>query len=176
MTPMIVRRYSPADRDAVLRIHTEAFRRPDDPDGVPPEVGLLVDLIEAEDVVPALSLVAVRDELTVGHVVGSRATVGAYPVVALGPVGVLPEHQGAGIGLAMIHAVVAAADAMDVPLIALLGSTGYYSRFGFVSAARLGIEAPDRAWGNHFQARTLAAYDPQITGPFRYAQAFDAVS
>jgi putative acetyltransferase len=75
-----------------------------------------------------------------------------------------------------MHAVLAAADAMDVALIALLGSTRYYSRFGFVPAARLGIDAPDPAWGHHFQVRTLAAYDPQITGPFRYAQAFDVVS
>jgi putative acetyltransferase len=173
---MIIRRYSPADRDAVLRIHTEAFRRPDDPDGVPPEVGLVIDLIEAGDVVPQLSLVAIRDGSPVGHVLGSRATVGAHSVVALGPVGVLPEHQRAGIGLAMMHAVLAAADAMGVALIALLGSTRYYSRFGFVSAAQLGIVAPDRAWGQHFQVRTLAAYDPQITGSFRYAPAFDSVS
>ncbi len=75
----------------------------------------------------------------------------------------------------MIQSVLAAADAMDVALIALLGSTRYYSRFGFVSAAQLGIEAPDRAWGDHFQVRTLAAYDAHITGPFRYAQAFDSV-
>jgi putative acetyltransferase len=173
---MIIRRYSAADRDAVLRIHTEAFRRPDDPDGVPPEVGLVLDLIDAGDVVPPLSLVAIRDGSPVGHVVGSRATVGAYSVVALGPVGVLPAQQRDGVGLAMMHAVVAAADAMDVPLIALLGSTRYYSRFGFVSAAQLGIEPPDRSWGDHFQVRTLAAYDPQITGPFRYAPAFDSVS
>jgi putative acetyltransferase len=173
---MIIRRYSLADRDAVLRIHTEAFRRPDDPDGVPPEVGLVIDLIEAGDVVPQLSLVAIRDGSPVGHVLGSRATVGAHSVVALGPVGVLPEHQRAGIGLAMMHAVLAAADAMGVALIALLGSTRYYSRFGFVSAAQLGIVAPDRAWGRHFQVRTLAAYDPQITGSFRYAPAFDSLS
>ena len=125
---MLIRRYEPEDREAVRRIHAAAFRRPDNPDGTPPEVGLLDDLIEAGDAVSPLSLVAVRQDGPVGHVVCSRATVGAHPVVALGPIGVLPNHQRHGVGLAMMHAALAAADALEIPLVALLGSRDYYPR------------------------------------------------
>jgi putative acetyltransferase len=74
-----------------------------------------------------------------------------------------------------MHAVLSAADALDLPLVALLGSTEYYRRFGFVAATTLGIEPQDPDWGDHFQVRTLTAYDSSITGPFRYAPAFDSL-
>jgi putative acetyltransferase len=102
----------------------------------------------------------------------SKATVGEHAVVGLGPIGVLPEHQRQGVGDALMHAVLAAADALELPLVGLLGSTEYYSRYGFVPATQLGIEAPDPAWGDHFQVRTLAAYRRGIVGRFRYASAF----
>jgi putative acetyltransferase len=170
---VLVRRYAPGDREAVRRIHAEAFRLPDDPSGTPVEVRLVDELTDSGDAVPALSLVALREGELAGHVVCSRATVGGHPAVGLGPIGVLPEHQRKGVGEALIHAVLAAADALELPLVGLLGSTEYYPRFGFVPAARLGIEPPDPAWGEHFQVRTLTAYRPGIVGRFRYAPAFE---
>jgi putative acetyltransferase len=173
--PVLVRRYDSADREAVRRIHAEAFRRPDDPSATPVEVGLVEALTDSGDAVPALSLVAVRDGVAVGHVVCSKAWVGDHPAVGLGPIGVLPEHQRQGVGDALMHAVLAAADALEVPLVGLLGSTEYYPRYGFVPAARLGIESPNPAWGDHFQVRTLTAYGPDIVGRFRYAPPFEAL-
>jgi putative acetyltransferase len=93
-------------------------------------------------------------------------------VLGLGPLGVRPDRQGQGVGGALMHAVLAAADARDEPLVVLLGDPNYYRRFGFVAAGDLGIEAPEPAWGEHFQARLLAAYDPALTGPFAYAAPF----
>ncbi len=171
---VVIRRCSSDDRDAVRLIHAEAFRRPDG-DGIPVEVRLVDDLIEADDVVAELSLLAVRNARPVGHVVCSWAAVGPHKAVGLGPIGVLPRDQRSGVGLALMHAVLAAADALGIPLVGLLGSTEYYSRYGFVPSALLGIEAPDPAWGDHFQVRTLASYHPGIVGRFRYAAAFDAV-
>ena len=172
---MLIRRYEATDADQVHEIHAQAFRRPDAPDAVPPEVTLLDALINAGDVIPGLSLVAVRDDHLAGHVVCSRATVAAHTVAALGPIGVLPRDQGVGVGHSMMHAVLGAADALDVPLVGLLGSTEYYSRFGFVPAASLGIESPYPELSHLFQVRTLAAYDPTIVGPFSYAPAFGLV-
>jgi putative acetyltransferase len=172
---MLVRRFVAADRDAVRAVHAEAFRRKDEPDRLPPEVGLFDALIDRGDVLDALSFVALRDGTPVGHVMCSRATIGTHAVVALGPIGVLPAHQRQGVGLAMMHAVLGAADALDIALIVLLGSTSYYSRYGFRPAMALGIEPPNPGWGDHFQVRTLTAYDPSITGPFRYAPPFDNV-
>jgi putative acetyltransferase len=172
---MLVRRYEADDRDDVRRIHAEAFRSREDPQGVPPEVVLLDALTDAGDVVDELSLVAVADGRPVGHVLGSRASVAGQAVVALGPVGVLPPYQRQGAGTAMMHAVLGAADALALPLVALLGSIEYYGRFGFVAATTLGIEPQDPDWGDHFQVRTLTAYDSSIAGPFRYAPAFDSL-
>lgn len=136
---------------------------------------MLDALIDDGDVIDELSLVALGDGVPIGHVICSRASVGSHPVVALGPIGVLPAQQGAGVGSALVHAALAAADGRQEPLVALLGSTGYYGRFGFVAAARLGITAPDPEWGDSFQVRTLATYDSSIIGPFRYAPAFSLV-
>jgi putative acetyltransferase len=172
---MLIRRYEPSDREVVRRVHAEAFRRLDAPDVIPVEVTLFDQLIGGGDVVHELSLVAVDRDEVVGHVVCSRATVGASRAVGLGPIGVFPAHQGRGVGLALMHAVLGAADALDFPLVGLLGSTAYYARFGFVPATTLGIEPPDPQWGDLFQIRVLTSYDPAATGTFRYAQAFDMV-
>ena len=111
----------------------------------------------------------------VGHATASKATVAADPVVAVGPIGVLPEHQGNGIGSALMEALLTAADAADVPLIVLLGSPQYYGRFGFRPAEQLGVRAPEASWGDAFQARPLTSYTTLIAGPFKFAPAFSSL-
>ena len=91
-----------------------------------------------------------------GHVVCTRGEAGGAPALGLGPISVAPERQRAGIGSALMHAVVAAAEARGERLVCLLGDPAYYGRFGFVAAAGLGVAAPDPAWGAYFQARALA--------------------
>ena len=162
-------------RGRVREIHAQAFRRIDAPDEIQPEVALFDALVEADDVIPQLSVVADRDGDLVGHVVCSRATVEARAVAALGSIAVDPRNQRQGVGLAMMHAVLSAADALDVPLVGLLGSPEYYSRFGFTLAETLGIESPYPELSHHFQVRTLAGYDSSISGRFRYAPASDLV-
>jgi putative acetyltransferase len=172
---VLIRRYESADADRVREIHAQAFRRIDAPEAVPPEVALFDALVEADDVIPQLSLVAVGPADLVGHVMCSRATVEARAVAALGPISVDPRNQRQGVGLAMMHAVLSAADALEVPLVGLLGSLEYYSRFGFTLAETLGIESPYPELSHHFQVRILAGYDSSISGRFRYAPAFDLV-
>lgn len=92
--------------------------------------------------------------------------------LGLGPLSVLPDRQKSGIGSALVHAVLGAADALDERLVGLLGEPAYYRRFGFVPAESVGISAPEASWGDYFQVRTLTQYDGQ-TGRFRYAAPFD---
>lgn len=170
---MWVRREELGDEAAIRAIHDAAFRRPERPSAVPPEVQLLDELRTSPAWIPRLSLVAVVDEHLVGHVICTRAHVGeTEPVLALGPIAVEPAMQNRGVGQALMHAVIGAADALDEPLIGLLGSPSYYSRFGFRPAASVGITPPDPAWGDHFQVRLLSSYQPEMLGRFSYASPF----
>jgi len=169
---VIVRRHRSEDFEAAKRIYAEAFRRPEDPDTVPWEVPLFEALWEAGDALPEFSFTAQTESGTVGHVTASKATVAADSVVAVGPIGVLPQHQGAGIGSALMDALLTAADVAHVPLVVLLGSPRYYGRFGFRPAEQLGVTPPEADWGDAFQARPLSAYTSRVAGPFRYAPAF----
>ena len=158
------------------RIHNLAFG-PES--GVPAREATLVDQLrlDSQAWLPRLSLVAEEDELPVGHVLCSRGRLrGEVPVLALGPIGVLPHHQGLGIGTALVHAVCAAADALDEPLVILLGNPLFYQRTGFVLAGQFRITPPVAAWERSFQARPLTAFDPRVHhGEFRYATAFDSI-
>jgi putative acetyltransferase len=129
-------------------------------------------LWDAGDAIAELSFTALMENEVVGHVTASRAMVDAVPVVAVGPIGVLPEHQGVGIGSALMDALLTAADAANVPLVVLLGAPQYYSRFGFRPALDFGVASPNPRWGDAFQARPLTAYTPSLAGRFRYAAAF----
>ena len=175
---MIVREQQEGDYDAIRHVYAEAFRRPpfrqpQSTGSVPPEVPLFQELWEAGDAIPEFSFTALADGGVVGHVTASKATVGADSVVAVGPIGVLPEHQGMGIGSALMEALLAAAaDVARVPLVVLLGAPEYYGRFGFRPAEELGVRPPKAGWGEAFQARPLTAYTSIVAGPFRYAPAF----
>ena len=176
---MIVREQQADDYEAIRHVYAEAFRRPgfrppQNPGSVPPEVGLFEALWEAGDAIPEFSFTALTNGEVIGHVTASQATVAADPVVAVGPIGVLPDHQGTGIGSALMDALLAAADAADVPLIVLLGAPQYYSRFGFRPAKELGVIPPEPEWGDAFQARPLTAYTESVAGRFQYASAFSS--
>src|SRR5262249_20533425 len=158
LTAVQIRPAIPSDLAAARAIHAAAFRKPETPDGEPVEVRVLDDLVAAGDIIEPLTLVAELDGEPVAHAACSVATIEQLEVAALGPIGVLPEHQGNGIGSALVRAALAAADEHGYPVMILLGSTVLYSRFGFVAASGLGIESPDPAWGEYFQAHPLAAY------------------
>lgn len=162
----LIRREAAGDAAAIDRVHELAFGGRVEPD--------LVHALRADAAwIPALALVADDGDNIVGHVVCTRGHVGGTAAVGLAPIGVLPDRQRQGIGTALMHAVIAAADALDEPLVALVGEPDYYARFGFVAASTVGISAPDPTWGEYFQVRTLTAYRPDITGVFIYAPPFN---
>lgn len=162
----VIRPQFPGDTSVVHDVHREAFERD-------LEADLADALLRDGDVLPC-SRLAVVDGDVVGSVVASRAWVsnpelGDVEVVALGPVGVRPAWQRRGIGGTLVRAVLAAAP--EAPLVALLGSPAYYSRFGFVVDPR--VTPPDPKWADDFQ---VIRRDPSVEGTFRYARAFGGVS
>ena len=192
MAGVLIRREAARDAGPVRAVTAAAFARPGA--DVPAEAPL-VDWLRASPAwIPQLSLVALAPaapadqapsadvageappaDTVIGHVLCTRATAGTVPVLALAPLSVRPDWQRRGVGSALMHAVLGAADALGEPLVALLGSTRYYPRFGFRPARRYGIIAPHPQWEPHFQVRTLAAYDPAVQGAFAYPEPFDRI-
>jgi len=172
---MFIQRETPDQVDAIRAVTAAAFTRPDQGSGPPVEAPLVDELRASDAWLPALSLVAVEDGQVIGHVVCTRAQIESAPSLGLGPLSVHPDHHGRGVGLALVHAVLGAADALDEPLVVLLGDPRYYSRFGFRLAAEYGIAPPVPEWAPHFQVRTLATYTPDLRGKFTYAEPFDRV-
>jgi putative acetyltransferase len=172
---VLIRRERPGDHAAVRAILAGAFTHPDGPGHEPVEVAL-VDALRADaGWLPEFSMVAEdASGAVLGHVLCTRGGVDGTPALGLAPLAVRPDHQRAGVGSALMHAVLGAADAAGEPFVALLGEPDYYARFGFRPATGYRIEPPEAAWGDYFQVRTLAAYR-EVSGTFRYAAPFAAL-
>jgi putative acetyltransferase len=170
---VLIRRELPGDQSAIRRVHADAFAA-QYPGGQPVEPQLVDDLRASDAHLGALALIAIADGEVVGHVCCTRARLlpGEQPVLGLGPLGVRQSHQRRGVGGALMHAVLGAADALDEPLVVLLGHPDYYPRFGFRPAAEIGVEPENPEWAPFFQARALTCYRPELRGRFRYAQPF----
>lgn len=173
---MRVRPEEPADVDAVRGVHLAAFATLE-PGAAPAVEARLTDALrDGGHLLPALTLVAVEGGTVVGHVAGSRGTVGGEPVVALGPIGVRPDRQGIGIGAALVQGLLDRADRLGERAVILLGDPAYYGPFGFRDARTVGVEAPDPSWGEHFQLCPLSAWDGHpLSGRAAYAPPFDDV-
>ena len=168
---MLIRRETERDAEPIRAITTAAFapRRP--PGQIPPEAELIDELRAGPAWLPALSLVAVTPASEViGHVLGSRGHVGQEPVLALGPLAVRPDRQRHGVGSALMHTVLGAADALGEPLVALLGDPAYYRRFGFELSTVYRITPPKPEWQPHFQVRVLSGYQPRLRGMLTYPE------
>jgi putative acetyltransferase len=161
---VIIRPETAADHDAIRKVNDEAFGRTLE--------GRLVDAIrESDRFVPELSLVAVSEGQTHGHVISSYVDVepGARRVLQVGPLAVLRSHQRRGIGSALMGETIRIADARGEPLLLLEGNPKYYERFGFTRADAVGIEPPPEARGpQYFMIRPLAGYDPAFRGRATY--------
>jgi putative acetyltransferase len=167
---VIVRQEASNDIVVVRSVVAAAFNRDDGSD--PVETRLLDALRDCPAWIPAMSIVATIENKVVGHAVCTRGHVDEISCVGLGPISVMPKMQRRGVGSALMHTMLGIAEGVNEPLVALLGSPDYYSRFGFVSSDTIGIQPPDESWGGFFQVRTLSAYNRSTTGSFTYAEPF----
>lgn len=126
MSAVIIRPEEDGDREAILDVITRAF-------GQKSEAELVQRLHKANDVV--LSLVAERDGEVRGHILFSRMYVKGerdrFPALALAPMAVHAEHQGEGIGKALIDDGHLRLQRMGETLSVVLGDPDYYGRFGY---------------------------------------------
>jgi putative acetyltransferase len=172
--PVLIRRETGRDANTIRAITTAAFAPGQPPGQIPNEARLIDELRASPAWLPALSLVAVTPAgEIIGHVLCTRGHVGQDPVLALGPLAVRPDHQRRGVGSALMHAILGAADALGEPLVALLGDPAYYRRFGFELSTAYQIIPPEPHWQPHFQVRVLTGYQPRLHGTFTYPEPFD---
>lgn len=171
--------FAPGDRPSEPALDPVRFTPPATGDALAPEARLVGALRADPAHERRLTLVAEADGVIVGHLTASRGALvsptGAadLPLVGLGPLAVDPLYQGRGIGSALVHAVIGAAEALDEPAVVLLGEPSFYGRFGFVTATDVGVLPPDDSWGAAFQIRPLTAHRPSMVGRYRYADPFD---
>lgn len=83
-------------------------------------------------------------------------------VLSLGPIGVLPEYQGKGIGGMMIAKTKEIAKILGFRGILLCGDPDYYTRHGFVAAEKYGIRNAENMYADALHACEL--YEGAFSG------------
>lgn len=134
MTPTLTLRHESAEDAPRIRAVVEAaFGRASEAD--------LVDALRRADAL-TISTVAELGGRLVGQIAFSPVTVGASPALAMAPVAVTPDRQRQGVGTGLIRWSLAECRRLGHEVVIVLGEPAYYHRFGFTTAAPLGIEAP----------------------------------
>lgn len=89
-----------------------------------------------------LELVAVYDNKIVGHIAYTKGRIKGIDnetFITLGPISVMPEFQGKGIGGKLILDTLEKATKLGYSAVFITGGKNYYSRFGFESASKYGV-------------------------------------
>jgi putative acetyltransferase len=165
-----VRPEQPADRESVRRVITAAFGAGDREE-------------HGEDVADIWSglgrhtrtgLVLEQGGHVIGHVGLSQGWVDArralVEVWVLSPLSVEPDHQGEGVGTALVAAAVETARRSGVPALFLEGSPVYYGQRGFERADRHGFlpAALERTPRVAFQCVRFESHEEWMTGQLIY--------
>lgn len=121
----------------------------------------------------SLSLVAISNNKLIGHIAFSPVKIsdGTKGWYGLGPISVLPEYQGQGVGAKLMHAGLEALKDLDAVGCVLLGDPDYYGKFGFKADARLVLQDVPAAY---FQILPFTDHIP--SGNVVYAEAFNATA
>jgi putative acetyltransferase len=167
MNGVEIRPERPGDEDAIHAVTAAAFLTA--PHTSHTEQFIVRELRRADALTE--SLVAELDGRVVGHVALSRVTIDGVERgwFGLGPVSVVPQCQGAGIGSRLVREALARLQSAGAGGCVLVGEPAYYGRFGFRAEPALvlpGVPPP------YFQALCLSGEMP--AGEVRFEPAFGA--
>jgi putative acetyltransferase len=170
VTDLTIRPEQPRDRGAVRVVNEQAFGGREEADIVERLHGVKAAVV---------SLVAEAGSKVVGHILFSPVDVeqpNGKRLVGLAPMAVAPDHQRLGIGSQLVREGLARCRAAGVDGVVVLGHAEYYPRFGFATAARLGLRCEYDVPADVFMAMALhpGALDG-VSGLVRYHTAFGAV-
>jgi putative acetyltransferase len=168
----------PDELDAVRDVVTHAFG--DDAE----HVLEMLDGLRAtpEAWIPGLSFVARVDDEPVGHALLTRCWIdtdrGRVDALTLTPLSVAPEHQGQGIGTALVGHALSVATAGGWPLVLLEGDPHFYGRRGFSAAEPLGFPspAPEHIPPGAYQVALLPDHEPWMTGTLVQSGPLEAIN
>lgn len=134
----IIRTEYKGDFDDIREINEEAFNQPEEAD--------LVESLRKNGQI-IVSLVAEQNSVAIGHILFSKAHIEGHKIniAALGPVAVLPEEQGAGIGSLLVREGFDECLSQGYDVVIVLGNPDFYSKFGFKPASEFGINSQ---WDN----------------------------
>jgi len=141
----VIRPETPEDVDSIRNVNEQAFGQENE--------SKLIEKLRNRGVL-TISLVAIQDGETVGHIAFSPVVIesglSSFEVITLAPMAVLPAYQRKGIGSQMVWAGLEECRRLGHEIIVVLGHPDYYPRFEFVPARPQGIdcefEVPDEAW------------------------------
>ena len=164
-----IRPEMPQDYAAVEHLTEQAF-------GQTAESEVVRRVRQQSDLHP-LSLVAVRDQAIIGHVLFSKITLTGTKtsglLFGLGPVSVHPEHQRQGIGSALIREGLSMCESSGSLACFVLGNPTYYQRFGFRNAYQVGFWYKKDEDNRAFQVMFWKNADQRLPqSEVRYAEAF----
>jgi predicted N-acetyltransferase YhbS len=139
MTDLFIRKETPDDFEAITEINNLAFHQKQ-------EGELIENLRKKAEYIPELSLIAIYENKTVGHILYFPITIVAdksvIATLSLAPMAVLPDYQKKGVGGALITAGLKKAKELGFNSVVVLGHPEYYHRFGFRKASEWGIKEP----------------------------------
>jgi putative acetyltransferase len=164
-----IREESPQDIEAIHRVTEAAFKNAPHTDHT--EQFIVSALRKAGQL--SVSLVAEYAGEVIGHVAVSPVTIsdGTGRWYGLGPISVLPDHQGQGVGSRLMERALADLRALGAAGCVVLGDPGYYARFGF--RVEPGLTYPDVP-PEYFQALVFHGAVP--SGTVAYHESFAAQS
>jgi predicted N-acetyltransferase YhbS len=128
-----------------------------------------------------VSLVAEIDGRLVGHSLFTPVVIESNERhcrgMGLGPISVLPEYQGRGVGSRLIESGLDQLRAAGVPFVVVMGHLDYYPRFGFVPASKYGVTTTFGAEADRlFMIQMLSHTSPEpAPGTAKYRPEFSDV-
>ena len=124
----------PEDAKAIRFVLEGAFGQSNEAD--------LVDALRRRGAL-TLSLVALRENEVVGHIVFSSVTIesagSSFDAIGLGPMAVLPPYQGKGIGSQLVRNGLEHCRQGGHEIVVVVGHPAFYGRFGFVPTKHRGL-------------------------------------
>lgn len=122
----------------IKRVNDSAF-------GQENESKLIESLRKLGAFIPELSIVALKDNLIIGHIlffpVNINTGTSTYETLALAPMSVLPEYQNKGIGSKLVISGLEKSKGLGYKSVVVLGHPDFYPKFGFKPAVTWGIKS-----------------------------------